>query len=66
LLVTLSEAVLTFGELDALVNPFAKSSKFSRWSRIRWIQNSGNVSRAIERLQSHKNSILLMLNILQW
>jgi hypothetical protein len=64
--VTLSETVLIFAELDTLIAPFKKISEISWWSRIRWIRSEGNITRAIERLQSHKISMLLILNILQW
>jgi hypothetical protein len=66
LLVTLSETVLIFGKLDCLISPFMNSSQMSLWSRIRWIRNEGNIAHAVEQLQIHKNSMLLMLNILQW
>ena len=66
LLVTLSEAVLTFGELDILIAPFANLSEVSWRSRVRWVLNERTITSAIKQLQGHKTSMLLMLNILQW
>jgi hypothetical protein len=66
LLVTLSETVLKFEELDALMAPFADPSQVSWWIQWKWFRYERKVARVVERLQSHKNSIQLMLNILQW
>jgi hypothetical protein len=61
LVVTLTEAVLTFSELDAL-----RGSKVPVAKRLRWTQAEGNCLKLVERIQRHKASISLMLHIFQW
>jgi hypothetical protein len=68
LVVTLTEAVLTFSELDAAIAPFAalRGSKVPVAKRLRWTQAEGNCLKLVERIQRHKASISLMLHIFQW
>lgn len=68
LIVTLTESVLTFSELEAIITPLAvsKGQKFPLRTRLKWTRIEGNCSKMVERLQRHKASISLMLNILQW
>ncbi|PVI06946.1 hypothetical protein DM02DRAFT_649288 [Periconia macrospinosa] len=67
LIVILTESVLTFSELEAIVSPLAASpgKKFSLINRLKWTRAEGNCLKMVERLQRHKASISLMLNILQ-
>jgi len=66
LIATLTEAVLTFSELEALVTPIAKQSKVSTTERLKWVLKEDTVSNIVQRLQRHKSSLSLMLNIVQW
>jgi len=66
LLATLTEAVLTFSELEALVKPLATDSESSMIERIRWRWKEDDLSRIMIRLERHKSSLSLMLNIVQW
>src|SRR5437762_8908402 len=68
LIITLTEAVLTFLELEALITPLAVStgSDFTLRSRIKWARKEETISRIVQRLQRYKSSLSLMLNIVQW
>jgi hypothetical protein len=66
LIATLTEAVLTFSELEALVAPLAMQSKISTVQRLQWAWKEDVVSSIMQRLQRHKSSLSLMLNIVQW
>jgi hypothetical protein len=66
LVATLTESVLTFSELEALVKPFATGPKTSILERIKWAWKEDAVSGIVQRLERHKSSFSLMLNIAQW
>ena len=66
LIATLTEAVFTFSELEDLLAPFAASCEISIIERARWAMKEETISRIIQRLQRHKSSLSLMLNIVQW
>jgi hypothetical protein len=66
LIATLTEAVLTFSELEALVTPLAMQSKVPTMERVKWALKEETVSSIMQRLQRHKSSLSLMLNIVQW
>jgi hypothetical protein len=66
LIATLTEAVLTFSELEALVTPLAMQSKVPTMERVKWALKEETVSSVMQRLQRHKSSLSLMLNIVQW
>lgn len=66
LIATLTESVLTFSELEALVKPLEARSGNSLWERVKWAWKEDTVSDILQRLQRHKSSLSLMLNIVQW
>jgi hypothetical protein len=66
LIATLIEAVLTFSELEALVKPLAARSDMSIVERFKWAWKEDSISNIMQRLQRHKSSLSLMLNIVQW
>jgi hypothetical protein len=66
LIATLTSAVLTFSELEALVIPLAVRSEMSIMERAKWAWKEDRVSSIVQRLQHHKSSLSLMLNIVQW
>jgi hypothetical protein len=63
LLVTLTESMLTFSELEAFVKPLAERSEISLRERVKWVWKEDVVSDIMQRLQRHKSSLSLMLNI---
>ncbi|KAL9634084.1 MAG: hypothetical protein Q9164_004306, partial [Protoblastenia rupestris] len=66
LVVTLTESVLTFSELETVLTPFAWSAEPTWWNRLNWlVRDESTISRIVEQIQRHKASISLMLNILQ-
>lgn len=66
LLATLTEAVLTFSELEGLVNPLSMGPEASLAERIKWYWKEDEVSNILTRLGRYKSSLSLMLNIVQW
>jgi hypothetical protein len=66
LLATLTDAVLTFSELEDLVSPFATGSDLSITERVKWAWKEEKVLPILQRLQRHKSSFSVMLNIVQW
>ncbi|KAG4436220.1 hypothetical protein IFR05_008316 [Cadophora sp. M221] len=65
LVATLTEAVLTFDELEALVSPFSGISKIAIKDRIKWAWEKDQVEDILVRLERHKSTMLLMLSITQ-
>jgi hypothetical protein len=63
---TLTDSVLTFSELEALVTPLIGRSDILVLERVKWAWKEDAVSRIMQRLQRHKSSLSLMLNIVQW
>ena len=63
LVVVLTEAVLTFSELETIITPFATSQI---WDRLEWVQKESTVSRIFERLQRHTSAFSLILKIVNW
>lgn len=66
LVATLTESVLTFSELEELVAPFDKFHQASLGDRVKWVWKEDNITRIMLRLDRHKSSLSLMLNIVQW
>jgi hypothetical protein len=66
LIAILTESVFTFSELEALVTPFAARSQILIMVRVKWAWKEDTVLGIMQRLQRHKSSLSLMLNIVQW
>jgi hypothetical protein len=66
LVATLTEAVLTFSELEALLTPLGAWSEISMLERMQWAWKEDTISRIMLRLDRHKSSLSLMLTIVQW
>jgi hypothetical protein len=68
LIITLTESVITLSELESHISPFAVDSETSLigWNRLKWSWQERKVSHYVQRIESHKMSITMMLNILQW
>ncbi|KAI0968504.1 P-loop containing nucleoside triphosphate hydrolase protein [Xylaria arbuscula] len=65
LIICLTQAVLSFSELEKLVNPWVTRPHRSLWQRWKLINVEERISRINRRLQENKVSISLVLNILQ-
>lgn len=68
LIVTLTDSVLTFSELETAIAPFVtlQGAKVPFRARLKWLWAEDSCSKIVDRLQRHKSTISLMLNILQW
>jgi hypothetical protein len=67
LVIILTQSVITITELEKLVCPTSfQRDKRQAWERLKWVWKEESVSRAVLRLEGHKSSMSLLLNILQW
>jgi hypothetical protein len=66
LVAILTEAVLTFSELEALVTSIAKDNGLPIATCLMYVWKEDAVASVILRLERHKTSLSLMLNIVQW
>jgi hypothetical protein len=68
LIVTLTDSVLTFSELETAIAPFValQSAKVPLKARLKWLWAEDSCNKIVDRLQRQKATISLMLNILQW
>ena len=67
LVAILTEAVLTFSELEALATSIAKDKgRVPITSRLMSLWKEDVVTSILLRLERHKSSLSLMLNIAQW
>jgi len=67
LVAILTEAVLTFSELEVLVTSIAKDKgRLPITSRLTTLWKEDIVTSIMLRLERHKSSLSLMLNIAQW
>jgi hypothetical protein len=68
LIITLTGSVLTLSELEKAIAPFVvpHGAEIPLKTRLKWTRAEGDCTKIVERLQRHKASISLMLNILQW
>jgi hypothetical protein len=68
LIATLTDAVVTFSDLEALIRPLTASpdSEPALRTRVKLTWEEDRISCLVQRLQQHKSSLSLMLNIVQW
>jgi hypothetical protein len=68
LIVTLTESILTLSELENIIAPIAAplGAKVPLTAHLKLARAEGSCVKIVERLQRHKSSMSLMLNILQW
>ena len=66
--VAVSELVSSFDHLIDILGPFGVKDPtlLKTWDKAKWALRQDDVARAIVRIQTHKGSLTLMLNILQW
>jgi hypothetical protein len=60
---TLTACVITYSDLERVVNKCVDEGKVKR---VKWLINEGEIVELVQRAQSHKLSLTLMLTILQW
>jgi hypothetical protein len=63
---TLATCVSTFSELDTFTEALKSDSDLNILDRLRWVAKDGEIKEIFARLESHKNSLNLMLTILTW
>ncbi len=67
LVVIFRETILSFSDLEAIIVPPAGSqAEATGWDTVKWLWREKDISRAVQRLESHRASLSLMLNVLQW
>lgn len=65
-IVTLTECVTTFSELEDALGTSKNDAEMGALDRVRWAMKESKITEIQGRLQSNKASLNLMLNILQW
>jgi hypothetical protein len=63
---TLTECVMTYSELDALLKALHVDQGLNAWDRALWLLKRENIEKLVGRLQNHKSTLGLMLQIIQW
>lgn len=66
LLTTLTGCVTTYSDLQSILTTLNISEDMGVFDRIKWMRQEGSLNTLVQRLQSHKLSLTLMLTILQW
>jgi hypothetical protein len=62
----LTRTVITFSELETLVQPFCTTRRMAMRQRVTWRWQQTAAKRLVNQLQRHKVSLSLMLQIYQW
>lgn len=65
-IVSFTDAVLLFSELEATILPLAGLRTTTFVARARWARKEPRLTVLTSRLQWHKSTLVLQLNILQW
>ena len=63
---TLTSCVVTYSELDVVLKSLHVDTGLRAWDRGMWYLKKDRVNEIVQRLQNHKSTLGLMLNILQW
>jgi hypothetical protein len=67
LIATLTDAVMTFSDLEALIKPLSLAQGSDNLqARVKLVWRESSITATLRRLQDHKSSLSLMLNIIQW
>ena len=64
--VSFTDAVLVFSQLEANVLPLTKFTEFGVVARTQWTRKKGKLNELVGRLQWQKHTLVLQLNILGW
>ena len=65
-LVTLAACVTTFSELDTFAKDLQSDHTMGILNRLRWASKDKEIQAVLQRLESHKSSLTLMMTILTW
>lgn len=65
-IVTLTECVTTFSELEDALGTADSGSEMTILNRARWAMKEKDIIEIHRKLQNNKSSLTLMLTILQW
>jgi hypothetical protein len=63
---TLTACVSNISDLEVLLRPLKSDGSIGVLDRIGWVHNSEIVKEHLSKLQMHKSSLALILNILTW
>ena len=63
---TLTECVMTYSQLNALLRTLHADRNLKAWDRAMWLLKKDDVDVLVGRLQNHKSTLGLMLQIIQW
>jgi hypothetical protein len=66
LLTTLTGCVTTYSDLQFILEGLDISEEMGTFNRIKWMRQENRLNTLVQRLQSHKSSLTLMLTIMQW
>lgn len=66
LLTTLTGCVTTYSDIQLVLTGLNISEDMGTFDRIKWMRQEERLNTLVQRLQSHKSSLTLMLTILQW
>jgi len=65
-IITLAACVTTFSELDSFARSLQSDADMGVLDRFRWMSKEQEIKDVLQRLESHKASLLLMMTILTW
>ncbi|KAI1366498.1 hypothetical protein F5Y08DRAFT_133729 [Xylaria arbuscula] len=65
LLTTLTGCVTTYSDIQFILTALNISEDMTSFDRIRWMRQEDQLNTLVQRLQSHKSSLTLMLTIIQ-
>ena len=63
-IVVLAGCVMTFSELETVLNSLKTEGSLDTIDRMKWVRKDSTITAIIQRLQNHKISMNLMLTIL--
>lgn len=66
LIITLTGCVRTFSDLQKEISDLKSGDGMNALDRFKWARKEDIIIQILRRLQEHKSSLALMLNILQW
>jgi hypothetical protein len=66
LIICLTQCVFTFDELEQQLGKWPEDVHRSRWKRLRWAAVEERLLALNDKVQQHKMSLTLVLNIFQW
>lgn len=66
LLTTLTGCVTTYSDLQFILDSLNISEDMGAFDRLKWVRQEDKINSVVQRLQSHKSSLTLMLTIMQW